>query len=148
MVDPADAAASDGVMIALLPTFSEWCNIELPHMTLVYAGVKQDLQPGDFNSLAKDAASIAMLSSKLVLKVIGVDIFGDEEKVNVLRFQPRPELLAMRRVVERWNASQHPFNPHATIGPVNEPVPPVPSMVVFDRIMVGWGDESITCWLG
>ncbi len=55
-----------------------------------------------------------MLANPPFLKVLGTDIFGDEEKVNVLRLQPTPELLAMRRSVENWNASEHPFNPHVT----------------------------------
>ncbi len=43
----------DSVMVALLPTTSEWCHIELPHMTLVYAGEKKNLKATAFNDLAK-----------------------------------------------------------------------------------------------
>ncbi len=141
---------NDSVMIALLPTTSEWCRIELPHLTLVYAGLKKDLKPTAFNELAKDAASIAMLSDPITLKVLGFEIFGgwkeNEDKVDVLRLQPSPELSAMRRTVERWNASEHLFKPHATIGPTGSYVE-MPSHLIFNRIMVGWGDENITFWL-
>lgn len=144
-MDASDASSSDGVMVAFLPTYSDWCKQELPHMTLVYAGVKDDLQPSDFNTLAKDAASLAMLTRSFGLRVTGVEVFGDEEKVDVLRFQPTSELLAMRRFVDHWNRSEHPFNPHATIGPQGSSYGiDVPGVVGFDRILVGWGDESLT----
>lgn len=147
MVDASDASANTGVMVAFLPTSSEWSSLELPHMTLVYAGTIEDRSPGDFNSLAKDAATIAMLHHPFALSVTGVEVFGDEEKVDVLRFRMTPELVAARRIVNHWNASQHPFRPHATMGPARGlPVNTLelPRVVGFDRIMVGWGDESIT----
>lgn len=143
-MDVSDAPASASAMIAFLPRTAEWCNIDLPHMTLVYAGTIDKLQPSAYNDLAKDAASISMLTGPFNLVVRDVDVFGDEEKVNVLRFRQTPELLALRKIVERWNASQHPFNPHATIGPANSYVEHRPSVVGFDRVMVGWGDESMT----
>lgn len=144
-MDVSDAPVSQGVMIAFLPTTSNWCRLELPHMTLVYAGTKDELQPSDFNALAKDAASLAMLTNPFGADVTGVDVFGDEERVNVLRFRLTPELQALRDYVERWNKSVHPFRPHATMGPVGEVfVDRVPDVVFFNRIMVGWGDESIT----
>lgn len=138
---------SESVMIVLLPTTIDWCKIELPHMTLVYAGEKKDLPQSAFNELAKDASTIAMLSGPLLLKVTGVSVFGDEDKVNVLNLALSSELLAMRRIVDSWNASEFPFNPHATIGPVNEFVENVPMVLRFDRIMVGWGKDQLTFWL-
>lgn len=137
----------DSVMIAYLPVNSDWCKLELPHLTLVYAGLKSDLSPGDFNALAKDAASLAQLTSPFVLHATGLDVFGDEEKVDVLRFRSTPELLATRYFVEDWNVSEHPFNPHVTIGPVGSPVENVPRAVAFDRILVAWGDDHLTFWL-
>lgn len=137
----------DSVMVALLPVTSDWCRIDCPHMTLVYAGEKKDLKPTVFNELAKDAASLAMLSGMITLKVQGVDVFGDEDKVDVLRLQPSPELWAMRRAVEEWNASEYPFRPHVTVGPVGKPLIEIPSYIAFNRIMVGWGDEQLTFWL-
>lgn len=138
---------SGSAMIALLPTSTEWSELELPHMTLVYAGETKDLKPSAFNEMAKDAASIAMLSAPIWLKVTKVDVFGEDDKVNVLRLMPSSELWAMRRTVEDWNASEYPFNPHVTVGPAKSFVENVPRMIGFDRIMVGWGDEQITFWL-
>jgi len=138
---------SDSVMVALLPVTSEWCHIELPHMTLVYAGEKKKLKPTAFNDLAKDAASLAMLSNPVSLKVLRTETFGDEDKVDVLRLAPTPELLAMRKVVEHWNASEYPFKPHATIGPAGMYDAPTLLHITFNRIMVGWGEEQLTFWL-
>lgn len=144
-MDVSNAPANEGVMIAFLPTTSSWCNIDLPHMTLVYAGKISDLKPGDFNSLAKDAASLSMLTNPFSAEVEKIDTFGEpHEQVHVLKFWMTPELQALRSYVERWNKSQYPFNPHATIGPANEPLGPTPHSVFFNRIMVGWGDERMT----
>lgn len=148
-MDPSNADTKDGVMIALLPTSSDWCNIELPHLTLVYAGTTADLKTTDFNELAKDAASLAMLSRPIFLRVLGVEVFGDTEKVNALKLQPSSELWAMRRFVEDWNASSFPFNPHCTIGPPSSPTQgyledPAPRALGFDRIYVGFGEQNLT----
>lgn len=134
-------------MIALVPITSDWCQHDCPHMTLVYAGELEDLSPSTFNELAKDAASLAMLTSSLYVRTVGVEVFGEQEKVNVIRLQPTPELLAMRRAVERWNASKFPFDPHVTVGPATNFVHDVPSALAFDRIMVGWGEDKLTFWL-
>jgi 2'-5' RNA ligase len=147
VLDPTDAPVNDGVMIALLPITSDWCKIDLPHMTLVSAGVTSDMKPTDFNEMAKDAASIAMLSGSIQLRVQGVEIFGDTDKVNVLKLQPSSELWAMRRAVESWNVSEFPFSPHCTVGPVGAPVEFVPPALAFDRIMALFGQESLTFWL-
>lgn len=147
MVDAADASESEGVMIALLPTNSDWCKIPLPHLTLVYAGVKSDLPPTAFNDLAKDAAMLAALSTGIGLRVVAKETFGSNGEVDAFRLQPTTELWAMRRAVERWNQSEHPFNPHVTIGPTGTFVEVVPNAIYFDRLYVGWGDESLTFWL-
>lgn len=150
-MDPADAPASTSAMIALLPVVTDWCKQDLPHMTLVYAGDIKDLKPTDFNEMAKDAASLAMLSGIISLRVLGVEQFGDAaEKVDVLRLEPTSEVLAMRRTVEVWNKSEFPFNPHATIGPVGSSIMNpdiIPRWLAFNRVFVGWGDESLTFWL-
>lgn len=135
---------SDGAMIALLPTTSDWCKIDLPHLTLVYAGKSSELKPTDFNEMAKDAASIAMMSGPISLKVIERTTFGpDTDRVDVFRLMASPELWAMRRMVEDWNASEFPFNPHVTIGPVGTLVDFAPMYIAFDRVMVEFGTESI-----
>lgn len=144
-----DTEAGKGVMIALLPITTDWCKLEVPHMTLVYAGEVDDLPEMSFNDLAKDAAMLAMLSHPIQLKVKGKEIFGSEgeEKVDVFRLQSSSELMAMRRAVEKWNASQWPFNPHVTIGPTGTFMEFPPTHLAFDRICVGWGGEYLTFWL-
>jgi 2'-5' RNA ligase len=143
----------DGVMIAFLPNNADFTNVELPHMTLVYAGTKQELSPGDFNSIAKDAATVATLLHPFALRVSGSDIFGegttDNPTVRVLKLRPSSEIMAARRIVERWNKSTHPFNPHVTIGPATHRFDELemPRFIGFDRVYVGWGDESLTFWL-
>jgi len=150
--DASDTDVETSVMIALLPISTEWCKQDLPHMTLVYAGEKSNLKDGDFNEIAKDATSIAMLCGTVTARVLGVEVFGTDEKVDVLKLEPTSQLLAMRRTVERWNASEHPFNPHATIGPVGSSVQlqqtgDLPRWLAFDRIFVGWGEQNLTFWL-
>jgi hypothetical protein len=143
--DPADVSESTGVMIALLPIVSDWCKIELPHMTLVYCGTTDKLKPTDFNELAKDASMLASMNPPLTLSVQGVKKFGDaNDAVLALDIQPSPQLWAMRRAVEEWNASQYGFDPHCTIGPIGTPVPYTPRAVAFDRVFVGWGDDNLT----
>lgn len=136
---------SESAMIALLPITNDWCKIECPHLTLVYAGEIKDLEATAFNELAKDAAMLAMMSNPIMLKVMSVEPFGysEEQKVDALRFRPTPELMAMRRAVEKWNKSEFDFNPHATIGPFGSYQNENPRYVAFDRVMVGWGKEQL-----
>lgn len=142
---------SDSVMIALLPITDDWCKLEIPHMTLVFAGKVADLNPSEFNEMAKDVAYLAQLASPIYLRAIGVETLGkgDEENplVDAVILQPTQQLLAMRRSVERWNASEFPFKPHCTIGPVGGVIENRPYSLAFDRIMVAWGDDNITFWL-
>jgi 2'-5' RNA ligase len=148
MVDDPEDEYSDSVMVALLPMTTSWCNIALPHMTLVYAGEIKDLKQTDYNALAKDVASIAMLASPVTLQVLGVAQFGDGvEKVDALNLRSNSALLAMRNMVEQWNASNYPFNPHCTIGPVGSLKGMCPPYLAFDRIAVCWGSDLLTFWL-
>lgn len=146
-MDPADVFSSGGVMLAFLPVNADWCKVDLPHMTLVYAGTTDKFTPTDFNNLAKDAASLALLASPFSLVVKGVQKMGPDNDVQVLAFQATPDLWAMRKFVEKWNKSEFPFNPHATIGPVSNItgyVDNVPRQVYFDRLYLGFGDDGIT----
>ena len=87
-MDASNVSSSNGVMVALLPEMAEWSNMEFPHLTLVYAGSKEEISLAQFNQMAKDAASLAMISRPLGLRVLGVDIFGEPlERVKVLRLQ-------------------------------------------------------------
>lgn len=127
---------------------TSWCNIDLPHMTLVYAGEVKDLKSTDFNELAKDTASLSMLSGPITLQVTGTEIFGDEgQKVDVLLLRPTSQLMAMRRFLEHWNASEYPFTPHATIGPPGSLQGMMPQYLAFDRLLVQWGKDALTFWL-
>jgi 2'-5' RNA ligase len=141
-------AHEDSVMIALLPIETSWCKIDLPHLTLVYAGKKPDLDNGSYNELAKDAASIAMMARPIALEVTGREMFGNwsedpSEAVDVYRLRKTPEIEAMRQVVERWNRSEFPFNPHVTIGPPGVQVEFEPRVIAFNRIGVYWGMDSL-----
>lgn len=151
-MDVSDKSVKKSAMIALLPINTEWCKQDLPHMTLVYAGEITNLSDGAYNELAKDGASLAMISGLITLRVIGVDVYGTDEKVDVLKLQPSSELLAMRELVEQWNASEHPYSPHATIGPMGSSVQlqqtgEIPRWLAFDRVFVGWGERNMTFWL-
>lgn len=155
MADVSDAKAEESAMIALLPTTTSWCRQDLPHMTLVYAGLISDMPVTAFNEMAKDACSIAMVSNPVMARVLGVEVFGDMEKVDVLKLEPNSQLLALRRMVEDWNASEFPFKPHCTIGPTaGHPIGTpeiqnarIPEFLFFDRILVEWGNESLAFWL-
>lgn len=156
---------TEHAMIAFLPTNGDWCKQDLPHMTLVYAGKVDELSPGDFNAMGKDAISAGRLTGSFVLPVTGVEEFGDEtEKVDVLTLHPNSQLLAARRLVEHWNRSQFKdFKPHATIGPagsaseqvtdffkqvgINRTVT-LPSQLFFNRVGVFWGSRSLVFSLG
>lgn len=136
----------NGVMLAYIPVNTEWARQSLPHLTLVYCGTVDDLSPAAYNRLAKDAVSAGLMTGPMALEVTGVEVFGDDaEKVDVIKLHPIPRLLTARRIVESWNASEHPFNPHVTIGPegsANDVV--IPPILYFDKIMVGWGDQRMT----
>ena len=135
---------SESAMIALLPVTTDWCRIQCPHMTLVYVGELKDLRPTVFNELAKEASAIATLAKPITLEVTGVEMFGEQSDTMVLTLRANAELLAMRKVVEEWNGSQFPFNPHVTVGPASSHLEVTPKLLSFDRIMVGWGKEQIT----
>lgn len=144
-MDPADASPSDQAMIALLPTTTDWCTLDLPHMTLVYAGPINKLKSTDFNELAKDACAIAAMANPFYLTVQEKTVFGPpEDQVDVFRLMPTTLLWAMRRTVEDWSASEFEFTPHVTIGPVGTNVEFPPKSIGFDRVYVGWGDEQLT----
>lgn len=158
-------------MIAFLPSDTSWCKQEFPHMTLVYAGKIADRAASDFNTMAKDAITCARLMGSFRLDVHGVEVFGPkdsgpEDQVDVLTFLPTSKLLAARKVVEYWNASEFKnFIPHATIGPVgsaaNNPMtdpygtskmvpgnPAYPTSLYFHQIAACWGDQKLIFNLG
>lgn len=137
-------------MVSLLPNNGWWSKLEIPHLTLVFAGKIDQLQASQFNNMAKDAASIAMMQPRFSVKVIGTDVFGSngDEEVDVFTLQKTPELMAMRRFLEKYNKSDYvEFKPHVTIGPAGGGIPQIPDIIIFDRINVAWGNEYMTFWL-
>lgn len=145
VTDDDDSDDAEGVMVALLPTSSDWCKIDLPHLTLVYAGTTDKRSVADFNDMAKDASMVAIMSNPVYARVIGLDVFGDDtEKVNALKLQPTPELWALHRALDEWDVSQFPFNPHCTIGPVELGAPTdIPSVLGFNRVYAAYGSEGM-----
>lgn len=139
----------NSVMVALLPMFAPWAKVALPHLTLAYVGEKSDLKPTEFNHLAKATADIAMSHRPIQLLVSGYDRFGEEPaKVDVVKLRPTPELMAIHRRVASWDmGSTFPFNPHVTVGPVGSLDGSVPPVILFDRVMVCWGEEELNFWL-
>lgn len=133
------------VMIALLPMRAEWSRIDIPHLTLVFAGKTEDHTVSSHNELLKDAASISAVSSTLRLETNGTDIFGGngDPEVEVLKMKHDAKLWAMRRFVERWNKSEYDFSPHITVGPPGT-IFEIPNFVIFNQIMVGFGDQRTT----
>lgn len=136
----------DSVMIALLPITTDWCKIDLPHLTLVFSGLVTDHPAGDFNAMAKDVSDLAQLARPIVLSVMKTDKLGPpEEPVSALILRPTTELIAMRNFVKKWDRSDYPeYIPHATIGPYPSGDTVPPSLLAFDRIMVAWGNDQIT----
>lgn len=146
--DDADSDDADKVMIALLPIVSDWCTLDLPHLTLVYAGKITDLKPTDFNEMSKAASMASCLADPITLQVMGRETFGDEDPtsdpVDVFRLRTSQELLALRSFFDDWDASDYPdYKPHVTIGPVGTPVDMTPRYVAFDRLAVVWGTDAI-----
>jgi 2'-5' RNA ligase len=140
---------NDSVMLAFLPTNGYWCKQDLPHMTLVYCGTIDDVNVGSYNDLAKDALTVARLMARpFSLDVIGVEVYGDEEKVDVLTLGSIPKLDTARKFVGLWNKSGHGFSPHATVGPEGSAEGEIPTSLYFDRIAVCWGPKKIEFRLG
>lgn len=134
------------VMVALLPTSTYWCNQDLPHVTLVYAGDVENLRETDRNEIAKTVLDISTDYQPFTVPVIGLDIFGDDDPVEVLVLELTPELQDMRKRLVKWNASQYTdYKPHATIGPVGpkKSMTHYPESLTFDRIGFYWGINKL-----
>ena len=142
-----DTIQDDG-MVALLPQTSEWSKIDPPHTTLIYLGKIKELDPAVKEELVKLVSSLAILTNPFPAKIIMQELFGQEEKVEVFRLVNVPELSSLRNVLETWDDSEFPvFQPHATIGPEGTKVENPPLFLLFDRIMLGWGEERLVFWL-
>ena len=137
-----------GVMLAFLPTNTDWCKQDLPHVTLVYCGTTDQLKPSDQNALSKDALTVAQTTDPFSTVVTGVEVFGqgtmNQPKVDVLTLYLSPKLLLARQLVEKWNASQYKnYEPHATVGPEGSATGTLPTVLYFDRLLMAWGDKQL-----
>lgn len=142
------------VIVALLPTDDSWCKVEPAHMTLIYVGEREKFSTSKFLGLVKDVAAIAILSNPIMAKILGQDVFGEDEKVDVLLVTSTPEILSIRRMLEKWDTGDFPsFEPHVTVGPVgtindwNSQSVPMPIYLNFDRIAILSGEDRIPFWL-
>jgi 2'-5' RNA ligase len=145
-------------MIVFLPQDGSWCKQDFPHMTLAYVGPIADRSDSDFGALAKDAVSAARITGSFSLNVMGVEEWGEIERVDVLTLYPTPQLLLARNLVEKWDTGEFPeYKPHATIGPAGSATsikddssyrglyrtPALPSRLYFNRIAATWGDKRL-----
>lgn len=138
----------DSGIVALLPQTDEWCKIDLAHTTLIYLGKVKDLDPIVKETVIKLVSSIAILTNPFPAKIVGQEVFGDDEKVEVFRLTTTPELSSLRNLLETWDDSEFPiFRPHATIGPEGTVVQDPPLFLMFDRILFQWGEEPFPFWL-
>ena len=136
------------VMVGLLPTHAEWAKHGFPHMTLVYCGKTDSFSPTDYNEIGKVASEVAKKHRSLELLTLAHRVFGDQpEQVDVFTLRSTTELAAIRSRFLQWNESEYPFTPHVTIGPRSSYVPEMPFSIVFDRIIVKWGEQDLTFWL-
>jgi 2'-5' RNA ligase len=137
--------AEDKVMVALLPIFSDGMQADFPHLTLVYAGRAGSLSAQDLDALGKTAASIAMMSRPVTLRTLTKDVYGegteDSPKVDVFRFHPNLEVYKMRNILQDWDVSKFPFNPHITVGDEGSWTGEVPRMVAFDKVCFAVGGQ-------
>lgn len=149
---------SDNAMIAFLPSDGSWCKQDFPHMTLAYVGPITDRADSDFSAMAKDAVSAARITGSFSLNVMGVEEWGEIERVDVLTLYPTPQLLLARNLVEKWDTGEFPeYKPHATIGPAGSAASmnensgyrqqyrasALPNRLHFNRIAATWGDKRL-----
>jgi 2'-5' RNA ligase len=133
----------DSIMVALLPTTSDWCQQSMPHLTLLYGGKVGDVKGSVYDELLRAVIDIASSSAPVTLEVMGEDVFGEDEKVDVLLLRTTPVLLQMRRRVEAYNGSQFTdFKPHVTVGPEGSMADEIPGSITFDRILLSWGVDA------
>lgn len=133
---------TDG-MVALLPIETEWARQPLPHMTVIYIEDVRLLTPSSVNELAKDILIMAQHFPQQTVKVLGVETFGDDEPVDVLRLAPTPTISAMNKLLREWDDSKYPeYKPHATIGPVGSLDAEPPLTLTFDKIMLALGEQN------
>ena len=140
---------SESSMVALLPVETDWCRIELPHLTVVYLGNTFELPTSTKNELLKTVAAFSFDYGPLEIPTTGINVFGEApDEVEVITLTKTKELSQMRDSVARWNASRYKdFKPHCTVGPIGSIVGNIPQKIVFDRVALFFGAEPIIHWL-
>lgn len=137
-------AKEQSAMVALLPVEGQLPGVEFPHLTLVYCGEIPNLDVEILKVLSKNASAVGTLSKPVLLKTKGVEVFGDDEKVDVIRLDESHQLIAIRSLFEDYDDGEFPvYKPHVTIGEVGSSNGNMPIMLKFDRIMVGWGEKKL-----
>jgi len=137
-------SVQDSAMVALLPKDGTWSLVDPPHTTIVYLGKIQELDPIVREELIKIVSSLSILTSQFKVKVLKQDVFGEEEKVEVFRLSLTSELSSLRTILDSWDDSEFPvFRPHATIGPEGTLVKNPPLFLLFDRLLLSWGEERL-----
>jgi len=136
---------TDDIMVALLPTETYWSTLEYPHLTLVYAGLVNDQPAHVHNELLKVANELAQAHPTMHLYSEGIDVLGPPDKqVDVVKIKLSTRLFMMRGRLVKYNASEYKeFKPHCTIGPVGSARNNIPEIIVFDRIVVAWGEDRM-----
>lgn len=137
---------NDKIMIALLPMTTDWSTLELPHLTLVFAGLVSDHPMSDLNAMGKDASSLAALAQPIMLKTIKMEQMGPpDDVVSAITLRPNTELMAMRNFVEKWNQSEFTeYKPHCTVGPYPSVPTNFPEQIAFNKIVLCWGNTHLT----
>lgn len=138
----------NSVMVALRPTTSGWCMIDLPHMTIVYVGEIPDIQKTTHNKLLKVALDVSTTLPAIRLDVIGTTILGQTDLVDVLLLRKTEELMQFYYAFEEWDSTEFLFKPHVTIGPMGSRLDVSPSALMFDEVFVSWGEETTSYKLG
>lgn len=134
----------DSAMVALLPSKSDWAKVDPPHTTIIYLGKISELDPLVREELIKIVSSLAILTTSFKVKILGQEVFGSDEKVEVFRLFLSQELSSLRTILDSWDDSSFPvFKPHATIGPVGTVVNNPPLFLMFDRLLLSWGEERL-----
>lgn len=136
----------DSIMVALLPKGETGSKLELPHLTVIYGGEIPEMTARETFDLIGTFISVMDGTPIPPLKVTGLEIFGDDEKVEVLTFASNPELDRLRTIFEPHHKSQYKeFKPHLTMGPVGSVRNKnLPDTVEFNRLILAFGDRKIT----
>lgn len=140
-----DSDFSNSSMIAFLPDQGDWCEQDLPHMTLVFTGEIDALSPLVKNILLKETFLLSASMDPFTLRVTGLEKFGAEDKVDVYTLEKTKDLINARYHVSVYDKSEFDFSPHVTIGKhrADRTMKNAPKFLTFSNIVFSWGLEKI-----